>query len=180
MRKFIISGVCLGLLVFFALACCPPSASKLGTNSVSPQPSQTTPSTNGTQSTNQEFKVGDQIKLGDRLVTIGAVTRNYVSSNEYMKPQEGKEWIVVPVVIENKGSQAVAFSSSDFKIQDSKGGRTYPTFIMDLQNEMKFGEIAPGGKIEGNIPFEVTAGEVPLKLVFKPMWGLAGEVLISL
>ncbi len=182
MKKFVAGGFCLGLLTFLLVACCfPPSPSKVGAGSVTPSPTKTTPSTSGGQSTgNKEYNVGDQIKLGDRLVTIGTVTRNYVSSNEYIKPQDGKEWIIVPVVIENKGNDAITFSQGDFKIQDSKGGRTYPTFIVDLQNEMQFGEIAPGGKIEGNIPFEVNTGETPLKLVFKPLWGLGGEVIVGL
>jgi hypothetical protein len=175
MKRFVAGGFCASLLIFLVLACCfPPSATKVGT-------SATTPTTkSGQPTTNKEFKVGDKIQIGDRVVTIGTVTRNYVSSNQYIKPQDGKEWIIVPVVIENKGADAITFSQADFKIQDSKGGRTFPTFIVDLQNEMQFGEIAPSGKIEGNIPFEVTTGDTPLKLVFKPLWGLGGEVIVGL
>ena len=180
MKRIFVISMCTSVLIFLALACCSlpeiPKASKTGeTKQPSSSETQTTPKPD-----KSEYNVGDVIKLGARSITVGAVTRNYDSPNEYINPPEGKEWVIVPVTIVNDSDQAVSFSSTDFKIQDSKGTRTYSTFLIDLQNELQFGEIAPKGRVEGNLPFEVPAGDAPLKLVFKPMWGFEGEVIINL
>lgn len=178
MRRILTALVSVALLAFFVLACCCPISqpTKTGTTSKTPSPStQTTPKPEKT-----EYNVGDVIKLGARSITVGTMIRNYDSPNEYMNPPDGKEWVVVPVSIINDSDQAVSFASTDFKIQDSKGTRTYTTFIMDLENQLQFGEIAPKGKAGGNLPFEVPAGDAPLKLIFKPMWGFEGEVVVNL
>lgn len=171
MKKIFTALCCLGILTCMLLACAPSSATKVGSGA-----GTTTTKTK----TNQEFKVGDQIQLNKRVLTVGAITRNFTSSNEYIKAPDGKEWIVVPVIIENKGDAAASFNPLDFYIQDSQGGRTQSAFVMDLPNELKFGEIAPGGRVEGNIAFEVVKDAAGLKLIFKPTFGWEGEVIVVL
>ncbi len=177
MKRIFILMTTLPILISLALACCTiPQPTKIGeTTPGSSAPTQTTP-----KPEKKEYNVGDVIKLGARSITVGAMTRNYDPPNEYVNPPEGKEWIVVPVTIVNDGDQAVSFASTDFKIQDSKGSRTYSTYVMDLQNMIQFGELAPQGKVEGNLAFVIPAGDAPLKLVFKPMWGFEGEVIVNL
>jgi len=173
MRKIITGLVAGSILLVLVTACCPPTAKKVGETNTS---GSKTP----TEKKKTEFNIGEAVELGQRVLTVNAITRNYDHPNEYYNPPEGKEWVIVPVIIENKGENAVSFNLFDFKIQDSKGGRTHPIGIMDLPNALESGEIAPGGRVEGVIPYEVPSGDTPLKLVFKPAWGTEGEVTVNL
>ncbi|MFA5866871.1 MAG: DUF4352 domain-containing protein [Actinomycetota bacterium] len=167
MKKIVMVLGCIGLLAGLMLACSSDPATKVGTTGTSTTPAKPT-----------TFKVGDQIKLGDRVLTVEAPVRNVTDPDGYLNPDEGKEWVTIAVTIENKGSEAVSFNPYDFKMQDSSGTRLNIAFVPSVQNQLHSGEVAPGGKTAGVLPFQVPASDTGLKLVFKPFWG--SETLITL
>ena len=167
MRKTILAIGCVSLLAIFMLACSSGPATKIGTKGTTTTPSKP-----------QTFKVGDQIKLGDRILTVAAPTRNVTDPSGYTSPESGKEWITVAVTIENKGKDAIAFNEYDFMIQDSAGKRVNTNYIYGIQNELHSGDVAPGGKADGVLPFEIPANDAGLKLIFKPVW--ESETVITL
>jgi len=58
--------------------------------------------------------------------------------------------------------------ASDFKIQGSNGVRDNSTYI-SLDDRMdSYVDLIPGGELTGSIPFEVTADDDGLILVFQP------------
>lgn len=124
-------------------------------------------SANSATTTQQVYAVGDQIEVKNRVLTVESVQRDYSTGNEFDKPEDGKEYVLVTVKLENKGSDKISFNIFDFKIKDSSGTMRDSGFIT-VKNSLSSGELAPSGKVEGNIPFEVTKGDTGLELVFEP------------
>lgn len=128
----------------------------------------------------EEFKVGDVVKIGDRELTVNNIERNWVEKDKYaMSPESGKEFIIVSVEIANKGKSTVSFNPYDFKVEDSNGVRKNTAYVGTVSDELHSGELAPGGKVTGNMPFEVPKDDKGLKLIFQPsFWGK--EVVVKL
>lgn len=134
----------------------------------------------GAETTQSEFKVADKIEFDKRILTVNSVQRNYSSGNEYVTPPEGKEWIVVSVTIENKSNSEISFNEYDFQIENSQGVRTSTTYTGELKDQLNSGNLAVGGKVTGNLVFEVTKGATGLKVIFKPSFWTNKEVKIDL
>lgn len=113
-----------------------------------------------------DFKVGDVIKFGDRTLTVTSVERDWKNPNSYMKPDDGNEYVVVNVAIENTGKDTISVSDWHFEIQNASGVRKGTNYI-DVNDGLPTVELIPSGKISGNIGFEVKSGESELKLVYK-------------
>lgn len=128
-----------------------------------------------------EFKVGDKIEFEKRILTVSSVKRNYVESSEFaLTPEAGKEFILVNVTIENNSDSPISFGEFDFKVEDSKGVRKSSAYVGEIKNQLDYGDLAIGGKVTGNLPFEVSKGEKGLKLLFNPSFWSDKEVKVSL
>ncbi len=139
------------LLTIFSAGGSNNEATKVGENS------NTSTSTDQSASTNiedQTFAVGDVISYDNVEITVVSVERNYNTGNQFITPEEGKEYIRVSVKIENKTDDKISYNSYDWEIQDSDG---------DIQNvalytqdgALSSGELAAGGKKTGDLFFEV-------------------------
>jgi Na+-transporting methylmalonyl-CoA/oxaloacetate decarboxylase gamma subunit len=126
-----------------------------------------------------EYTVGEPIKIGDKTLTVTNVG-DFVSSNEFDQPAEGKERIMVGVTINNDSDQPISYNVLDFKVEDSNGNRTSDIFAVDVPNQLSAGELAPGGKVSGNMAFEIPAGESNAKLVVTPSFWTNKRVIIKL
>lgn len=142
-------------------------------------------STTGTNQTSKtaekaEYAVNEPITIGDQTLTVTSVQRNFNTGNEFAQPEAGKEYVVVTVKLENNGKNQISFNTFDFQIQDSNGALKSEGFIIEVQNKLNSGNLAPGGKITGNLAYEVPKDDPGLKLVFKPNFWSNKQVTVKL
>ncbi len=129
-----------------------------------------------TVSTSTQYKVGDVIKIGDYTLTVNKATRNWQSPADYDKPEAGKEYVLVEVTITNEGKSSASYNTFDFKMQDSNGVQKTETFTM-ADNKLNSGSLAAGGKITGNLVYDVPQDDAGLKLLFNPTFWSQGVVI---
>lgn len=129
--------------------------------------------------TKSEYAVNEPVTIDKQTLTVIKVTRNYSSGNEFDKPESGKEFVLVEVKLENNGSSAVSYNTFDFQIQDSNGVLKDETFAL-AENRLNSGNLAPSGKVTGNLIYQVSAGDAGIKLIFKPSFWSSKTVTIKL
>lgn len=133
------------------------------------------------QAVQTQFKLLDRIDFENRILTVNSIKRNFIESGSYaMKPKEGLEFILVNVTIENNSDKTISFNTFDFQIENSSGVRTTYAYVGTVPDQLNSGDLAVGGKLTANIPFEVKKGETGLKLVFKPSLWTEREAVVSL
>jgi hypothetical protein len=126
------------------------------------------------------YSVNDPATIGDQTLTVTGVQRNYNSGNQYVKPDAGKEYVVVSVTIQNNGSDQVSFTTYDFQVQDSNGVQKTEAFVTGVENQLQSGNLAPRGKVSGNLAYEVPKEDTGLKLIFKPSFWSSKTVTVQL
>lgn len=180
LKKILLPIVIIIVIIFIAVAFVgsSPDSSNEGP-SIADEDSTNSDSQN--ESTQREFAVGDKIDFEGRILTVNSIQRSYIEDSQYaMEPEEGKEFVLVNVSIENNSDSPISFNVFDFKIENSSGVRTSTAYVGKVPNELNSGELAVGGKVDGNMPFEVTEGETGLKLIFNPSFWSDREVEVKL
>lgn len=130
-----------------------------------------TNTTNTNTAQQSEYAVKDKIKLNDYTMTVNKVDRNWQSPASYDKPEAGREYVLVEVTITNEGKSSISYNTFDFKMQDNNGVQKTEAYTM-ATNKLDSGDLAPGGKITGNLVYDVPTGATGLKLLFNPtFWG---------
>jgi len=156
----------------------------IGNFTKSPASNSTAVTTSATSTpvsaTKDIYAVNEAAKIGSQALTVTAVQRNYASGNPYIQPDTGNEYILVTVQIENQGTNQVDFNTYDFQVENSAGVLKNETYVPDVQNELSSGNLASGGKVTGNLAFEVPKGDAGLKLVFKPSFWSNKSVVVKL
>lgn len=115
-----------------------------------------------------DFAVGETIAYNGKEITVVSVQRNYDSGNQFIRPETGKEYIKINVKIENKSDSKMSYGTYDWEVQDTNG------VIVDVDGlqysadgALKSGELAAGGKVSGDLFFEVPSGDTGLTLHYK-------------
>ncbi len=116
-----------------------------------------------------DFVVGDVISYEGREVTVVSVERNYNTGNQFIQPEDGKEYVKVNIKIENKSDEKLSYNSYDWEIQDSNGD------IQSIDAGLQFtvdgalnsGDLAPSGKKEADLYFQVPKDDAGLTLHYK-------------
>jgi hypothetical protein len=122
-----------------------------------------------TEAAPESYKVGEAIRLRDTVLTVTGV--EFSQGTDFDTPDAGKVYILVHVHLENAGSQKeVSVNPLDFRVLDSNGVMVDNAFTSIPENPLDSVELAPGGKIDGTIPFEVPEGDQGLQLVYQPNW----------
>ena len=170
-----IIGGCGAILVLIALCACgffvlggaallliEPSAPVI--SRVTPAPASGEPVATGPAS----YKVGETIRLRDIILTVTNV--EFSQGTDFDKPDAGKVYLLIRVRMENAGSKEVSVNPFHFKVLDSNGVIVDQAFTTVAENSLSAVELAPGGKIDGTIPFEVPEGDQGLQLIYQPNW----------
>lgn len=160
-KKHKVMSVILGLIVLGVIGSAmgggnSGNTSSSGSNSSTKQPEKT------------EFAVAETATIGDQSVTVSKITRDYQTGNQFAKAETGKEFVVVEVLLQNNGKSQIDFNTFDFQMQDSNGVLKGEDFTALSENKLNSGNLAAGGKVTGNLAFQVPKGDAGLKLVFKP------------
>lgn len=119
------------------------------------------------------FQVGDAVKLKDTVITVTGV--EYSEGDEWEKPDTGKVYLLVHLHMDNAGPDEISVNPFDFKVKDSNGVIVDTGFITFPENELSAVDLAPGGKIDGIVPFEVPRGDPSLQLIYQPNWFIDKE-----
>lgn len=130
------------------------------------------------QQVQKEYKVGDVVKLGDREFVVNSTKRSKTIS--YSTAKTGKEYMIMNVTIQNRGSDEVSFNTFDFKIQDINGAQTSAdASSYSLEDSLNSGTLAPNGKITGSLAFEIPEG-TNAKLIFQPSFWSKDRIVVTL
>lgn len=125
------------------------------------------------------FGINEEIEFGDRIVAITDV--EYSDGNDFDKPQEGKEYVIVSVTIENDSDEEISYNPLHFKMQNSQGQIEDKAFtVVDSDTALSSGDLAPGGSVSGTITFEQPKDDGELILIFEPGFWSNKRITIDL
>ncbi len=115
----------------------------------------------------QQIAVGETAELEDQNFSVAEVERNYSPRDQFSRAEAGNEFMRVWVYIENTSSRPVSFNPFDFKVQESNGIQQTPGFMGEVPYRFESGELAPEGRVEGNLLFEGPQNDNNLKLIYE-------------
>ena len=124
-----------------------------------------------------EFKVGETIAFDGKEVTVKSLERNWTSSNQFIKANEGKEFVKANVSIVNKSNSELSFNTFDWKIEDANGAIEGPSFTASDSDSLGSGNLAVNGKKEGSVIFEVPIGS-SIKIHYQPLFWSNKKIVI--
>ncbi|WP_207733524.1 DUF4352 domain-containing protein [Romboutsia sp. 1001285H_161024_C4] len=120
------------------------------------------------------FNIGDTIELDKFKITVNEVKTT--NGSDFIKPQEGNEFLYVDATVENISDKEQTVSSVlMFKVVD-KDGRAMKQTIVENANGQLDGTIGPGRKITGEYVVEVPKDATGLELQFDS--SLAGNQVV--
>ena len=70
--------------------------------------------------------------------------------------------VCVNVTYVNNGDSNESFNTFDWKVVDASGVESSQTFVLDGEDELKSGQLQPGGTVSGNVYFEGS----PVKVLY--------------
>ncbi len=152
-------------------------------NNNSTEPSTSSAPSSSTENKKQnektEFNKGEEAILGNGAITVTDVQIS--QGTQFDKPKSGKEFVIVNVTIENKGSKNLSYNPYYFKMQNSQGQQESMTFTtVNSDSSLQSGELIPGGKVSGTIAFEQPIGDTNLTLVYSDSIWSSKELKIKL
>jgi len=161
-------GLLLVAILVVAIVSNPSSKTSSGTQANQEQGEDKKKSTKAKSEPNSvEVGVGETAQLRDRSLVVTDVERNFMPPNRFTRIEPGNEMVRVAITLENTGDQSFSYNTHDFKMQDSNGVQKNTETIMELPNRVDFGDLAPGGTLQGNIIFQVPQGDNNLALVYE-------------
>lgn len=127
----------------------------------------------------KEFKIGDTVQLGDNVLTVTKVDKS--AGDEFDKPKQGNEFVIVHVRIENKGKDTIDYNPFDFKLKNSNG-QLVDAAITSIGGDtaLEAGQLTPNGKVEGTITFEAPQGDKGLQLQYTPSFWSDKTIKVNL
>ncbi|MEO2074835.1 MAG: DUF4352 domain-containing protein [Bacillus sp. (in: firmicutes)] len=125
------------------------------------------------------FAVGEAVQLGKNVLTVTKVEKS--NGTEFDTPQQGKEYVIVTVQIQNAGDQNISYNPFDFKIANSQGQIQDMGFTtVNSDTSLQSGELAPGGSVSGTIAFEEPVGDTGLQLQYSPSFWSDKTIKVNL
>jgi hypothetical protein len=91
------------------------------------------------------------------------------AGDDIIKPDAGKIFILVEVLVENVSQDKLTYLINDFKLKDADGYE-YTNNIMAPEPKFSSGSIGKGEKVRGNVMFEVPTTAKGLVISYKPMF----------
>jgi hypothetical protein len=90
-------------------------------------------------------------------ITVEVTKGGEVTPNDTAQPDNGNKLIAITVTIKNNSSsENYDYNPLNFEVKDSSGNMVLPSGkLMDLQNSLQVGTLAPGGTVTANIGYEV-------------------------
>jgi len=158
----------------------------IGVSSASQQNKATVVNTNNNNATSENkptekttFKVGETIAFDGKEVTVKSIDRDWKSDNQFIKANDGKEFVKVNVSIVNKSDSELSFNTFDWKIEDANGAIEGPSgTAFTASDNLGSGDLAVNGKKEGSVIFEV-AKDSKIKIHYQPSFWSNKKITIG-
>ncbi|CAM3585980.1 DUF4352 domain-containing protein [Erysipelothrix urinaevulpis] len=113
-----------------------------------------------------EFKVGETAVIDDIKITLNSMRT--VKGDEFLKPEEGTEWLALDFTFENTSDESVYIAGiMDITLKDDEGREKEVNIWGDNDGNLD-GDILPGEKMRGEKGFVVTGDEKALNAYYKP------------
>lgn len=125
-----------------------------------------------------EFSAGETARFGDFDVKITDVERNFIPENEFIRADEGNEFVALNLEVTNVTEEAEYIGSFEFELVANGVGKT-PTFS-DKTPSFESGSLQPGATTTGYVVYEIPEGASDLKLQYEGYTLLGGTVTYSL
>ena len=117
----------------------------------------------GTEKTS--FALNETAIFEDVHYTVTDV--EYSSGDDFDKPAEGKEYVIVTIKIENKSDSKISYNEFDWKMLNSSGQEDDTAFaIVDSDTTLSSGDLNADGVKTGTLVFEQTIDDSSLKLLY--------------
>lgn len=108
--------------------------------------------------------IGEALDYHGMIVTVNSVRES--KGDDYLKPQEGNVLKVLDITVVNQGDEELVVSSAlSFSLSDASGQTYMPSVTSDIKQSLD-GKLAPGEKLQGEIPYEVSKEAKDLKLTY--------------
>ncbi|MBW5447501.1 DUF4352 domain-containing protein [Cohnella sp. CFH 77786] len=130
-------------------------------------PAETKPSAAGNMTEGEQtYRVGETAMLFDIKATVNEVTKTGDYHQQILK--DGTEFVLVKVTLENAGAETKRYHYASFKLLSSGSEPDLNVTALDNGEELHEGELSPGARVTGIIPFEHPKNDPVMKLQFKP------------
>jgi hypothetical protein len=127
------------------------------------------------------YQVGDIISIGDMVMVV--LGWDSPPGDDFSKPDEGKKFVAVDVLLVNQGSASTSVSTM---LQMSLKDATAQKYDVDLTANIATGssapdgEISPGERVRGKVGFQVPQDAEGLVFVFDASIFGTGKVFVEL
>jgi Domain of unknown function (DUF4352) len=115
-------------------------------------------------------KVGQAITVDQVACTV--TSAQVLQKDEYIAPKQGQQFIVVHVKLANNGTSEQSYNPFDFHARSSSGNITETEIAVPTtytaNNQIQSGKLAPGGKVEGDIVFQIPVGDAKAQMTWSP------------
>ncbi|MFC5404588.1 DUF4352 domain-containing protein [Cohnella soli] len=111
-------------------------------------------------------RIGEAATLFDLKLTVDRIERTGEYNKQVLQP--GTEFVLVHVTLENAGSGTRKYNSSSFELLSADGKPDLSVTTLNGEGELHIGDLAPGGKISGILPYEHPKNEAAMTLTFRP------------
>lgn len=98
--------------------------------------------------------IDQPMRLNGVDVTVVSVDAHYAAANPFMTPKPGNRYIVLEILYQSTGSDALQYNEYDWTVSDSQGFSYRPT-VADKEPQLNSGQLDPGGKARGFVTYEV-------------------------
>ena len=118
---------------------------------------------------NKIVKVGDSVTQNGVHYQINSV--KYNTGTKYSKPDDGNQYVIVNITIENKGKDTVSYNRYNFKLDDAGNQTSFSDYLTGddgkkvVNDILGSGDLAEGGKVTGSMIGQAKVGE-KYKLVY--------------
>lgn len=129
----------------------------------------------------QTYKVGDVISIKDLVLVV--LGWDMPKGDQFNKPEDGKQFVAVDLLLVNKGTAAASVSSLvQTALKDASDQKYTPDFLASTAAGASApdGEIAPGERVRGKVGFQVPADAQGLTFVFDADLFGQGKLFIAL
>ncbi len=101
------------------------------------------------------------------------------SLGEYDEADAGKTYVTADVALENVGTETEPYNVFDFRIQ-TPSGQVLDGAFASLENPLSSGDLVKGGKVAGQIVFEVPIEDGATYIIWKPSYFSGKRAVIAI
>lgn len=128
------------------------------------------PQASPTPGNDQTLHIGGTHTADDVAVTLLSATK--LQPGPYDSVKSGDIYVVAHVRIVNHSGSDVDYNEFDFHAKSSQGNVTNSTFASSYtgNDELNYGTLVPGGKVEGDVILEVAGSDHNAELTWTPSY----------